>query len=272
MQTLLKGEFHGRGRDRRSDGGLTLADTEYEAGHTLPQHAHARPFFCLVLQGSFDERLPWGRRSCVPASFVWYPAEEPHALTFGEDGGRALNVEFDDAWLDTLRAHRLDGPDRSVSTQGARVNWVATRLYRDFVNARGGLDLTAQEHVLEIVADLADCAERGRETGLPPWLARARDSLHARWDQVVRVSDLAEEADVHPVHLARVFRRRFGCTLGEYQRRLRVEAACAALSDADVSLSALALRTGFADQAHFTRRFKEVTGMTPGAYRALLGN
>jgi AraC family chemosensory pili system transcriptional regulator ChpD len=33
------------------------------------------------------------------------------------------------------------------------------------------------------------------------------------------------------------------------------------------SLAAIALDLGFADQAHFTRAFRKVSGLTPGAYR-----
>ncbi|MDA0327544.1 MAG: helix-turn-helix domain-containing protein [Gemmatimonadetes bacterium] len=39
------------------------------------------------------------------------------------------------------------------------------------------------------------------------------------------------------------------------------------LANDAVPISAIALSTGFSDQAHFTRRFKEATGFSPGAYR-----
>ena len=44
----------------------------------------------------------------------------------------------------------------------------------------------------------------------------------------------------------------------------------AALAQTGDSLAAIAYDTGFSDQAHFTRRFKEATGTSPGAYRRLL--
>jgi AraC family transcriptional regulator len=53
---------------------------------------------------------------------------------------------------------------------------------------------------------------------------------------------------------------------------LRIEHACSALSETGSSLSSIALETGFSDQAHFTRRFKELTGMSPGRYRTLVTN
>jgi AraC family transcriptional regulator len=83
------------------------------------------------------------------------------------------------------------------------------------------------------------------------------------------VSDLADEAGVHPVHAARVFRRHHGETITEYVRGLRIEHARRALLEGGRSLSSIAIATGFADQAHFSRRFKQVVGMPPGRYRRL---
>jgi AraC-like DNA-binding protein len=40
----------------------------------------------------------------------------------------------------------------------------------------------------------------------------------------------------------------------------------AAVVGSDVNLSALAQRLGYFDQAHFTRDFKRVTGVSPGRY------
>ena len=77
-------------------------------------------------------------------------------------------------------------------------------------------------------------------------------------------------AGVHPVHLARTFRREYGVTVGEYARALRLDWAQALLSDPDLSLAEVAAGAGFADQSHFTRAFRAYAGVTPGRYRELL--
>jgi AraC-like DNA-binding protein len=69
-------------------------------------------------------------------------------------------------------------------------------------------------------------------------------------------------------HLARAFREHYGCSIGEYVRRLRIEAACEELSRANKPLSAIAAAAGFYDQAHFTNVFKAHVGVTPGQFRA----
>ena len=58
-----------------------------------------------------------------------------------------------------------------------------------------------------------------------------------------------------------------GMTLGAYVRRLRLDWAAARLTASDEPLAALALAAGFVDQSHFTRTFKQHTGLTPDQYR-----
>lgn len=269
MKMMTQGEFHGRERGHRHCGGLTLAESEYEPGHRLPLHAHENPFFSLLLRGSFDETLERGSRTCVPTSLVFYPAHEPHAECFDDTGGRAFNIELGPAWMADLQDRGLAPPERSRETRAGPLNRLATRLFRDFLASGPTVELSSEELVLEMVAEVGRLEELGREGRPPRWLDRVVEILHDRFDEVIRVGELAEEAGVHPVHLARVFRRYHGCTVGEYQRQLRVEHACAQLAGSDARLSHVALHTGFADQAHFSRRFKEVTGLTPGEYRRL---
>jgi AraC family transcriptional regulator len=72
------------------------------------------------------------------------------------------------------------------------------------------------------------------------------------------------------VHFAVCFRRFYGCSAGEYLRRIRFEQACRMLKQPHASLAEIAHATGFADQSHFTRFLKRITGLTPGEYRTFL--
>jgi AraC family transcriptional regulator len=83
----------------------------------------------------------------------------------------------------------------------------------------------------------------------------------------LRMRDLARDAGVHPVHLARVFRKMEKRTPGEYQQRLQVRAACELLRDPEWPLAVIAAECGFADQSHFTRVFRRMTGTTPAQFR-----
>jgi AraC family transcriptional regulator len=81
---------------------------------------------------------------------------------------------------------------------------------------------------------------------------------------------LAAAVGVHPVHLARVFRKFHACSVGDYVRQLRIEYASRQLATTDQPLANIALAAGFADQSHFSRTFKQHTRMLPTEFRKLL--
>jgi AraC family transcriptional regulator len=106
----------------------------------------------------------------------------------------------------------------------------------------------------------------------PAWLNRVIEILHDGFAESLTTTQIAAEVGVHPFHLSRVFRRFYRQSLGEYANRLRVEAACRRMSEPNVRLADIAIGVGFADQSHFNRIFKQITGMTPGAFRANTAN
>jgi AraC family transcriptional regulator len=102
----------------------------------------------------------------------------------------------------------------------------------------------------------------------PKWLERVRDILEQRFAEPFKLSEMAAEAGVHPVHLAREFRKHYGTSVGEYLRKVRIEYACRELMDSNAAVANIAFAAGFADQSHFSRTFKRFCGTTPARYRA----
>jgi AraC family transcriptional regulator len=104
----------------------------------------------------------------------------------------------------------------------------------------------------------------------PGWLSRVLDKLRTEHCRRLTLDELAREAGVHPVHLSRIFRRFVGEGIGEHVHRLRVRTACERMLDPSASLAEVSFATGFADQSHFTRSFRRITGLTPAAFRSVL--
>jgi AraC family transcriptional regulator len=74
---------------------------------------------------------------------------------------------------------------------------------------------------------------------------------------------------VHPTHLARVFRQFERRTVGDFIREARIRYARQRMLESKAPLVEIALAAGFADQTHFTRSFKRLTGMTPTEFRRI---
>lgn len=82
----------------------------------------------------------------------------------------------------------------------------------------------------------------------------------------VPVGVLCEEIGWSRRHLAVRFREHTGVTPKAMARLVRFERAVAALTHGDPDLARVALDCGYADQAHFSREFREFAGLPPGAY------
>jgi AraC family transcriptional regulator len=94
-----------------------------------------------------------------------------------------------------------------------------------------------------------------------------RLQLHDGFQKQFQLSQLAQAAGVHPVYAVRCFKKRYGCTIGEYLRNLRLAYALGLVAETDLPLSEISEQAGFSDQPHLTRLFKKATGKTPGSIR-----
>ena len=121
-----------------------------------------------------------------------------------------------------------------------------------------------------LACDLLDALVPAQVAALPRHVKRACSLLQERIAHPWSLSELAFEAGVHPMHLARAFRRYTGESIGQALRRLRVERASRLLVETSSSLAEIATASGFADQAHLTRVFRRHTAVTPARYRACL--
>jgi AraC family transcriptional regulator len=241
----------------------------YPPSSRMPRHTHDLAHISIVLQGAYTERYGQKDRAAEPSTLVLHPPDEDHLVTFHQTGARIFSLHVKPRWLERVRDYSkvLDSP---ADFRGGPPAWLAVRLYREFLRPDKFSPLMIESLALEIIATMS---RRAGPTGrsAPPWLRQAREMLHARFPEEVASADLADEVGVHPVYLARQFRKHYDCTMGEYVRRLRVEAVCREVVSSERPLSELASALGFYDQSHLTNTFRRLTGMTPGQYRRAFG-
>lgn len=247
--------------------GLWLTETSCLPNHEAPKHSHELFQFCLVRGGGFTESGGRYVRECTPFSLISHPAGEEHSSVYQDQGARSFIIEVEDGWLDLARRHSAVLDTAVLFTAGLPV-WLAARLYGEFREMDRVSPLMIEGLTLELIAAVSRREVKAVERVRPPYLTRTLEILHACFSEVLSLRGIAEMVGVHPVHLARAFRRHQNCTLGDYVRRLRVERACRELAQTEASLSQIALSTGFYDQSHFSRNFKRLMGMTPTEYRA----
>jgi AraC family transcriptional regulator len=99
-------------------------------------------------------------------------------------------------------------------------------------------------------------------------LSRVMEFVDTHISENFTVADMAAVACMSPAHFARSFKARTGQSPHQLVSRKRLELAERMLLDPYLPMSEIALSTGFSSQSNFSRAFRNVTGMSPGDYRA----
>ena len=246
--------------------GLVLTETFRRPGLVLPLHFHERTNIALTIEGSFTETVGREPYDVNPSSVIFRPAGEKHSNRYGKTAARCLIIEVEPQRLAEIRqATRI--LDRASYVEGGLICSLALRILREFrmLDAAAPLSIVALTLEMLVQATRLDVM---RDRNPPRWLQQAREVIHEQFLESPSLSSIAELVGVHAAHLAKMFRRHYGCTVGGYVRMLRLDYSAKLLAQFDKSLSTIALVAGFYDQSHFAHLFKLRFGVTPGDFRA----
>ena len=266
MELKLKaGQFYGTTSQKLSANGFRFTEKTYSSDAALPTHAHELAHFCFVLAGSYRETIAGKLFERAPMTLVYYPPDVSHAEAHSARG-RHLLVEVDFKGLEKVRDYgaRLCDP---VLLSGQSSLWLAARMYREVTERDKFSALALESLSTELLIAASRQHTKSAERKPPQWLPRVKDFLRQNFSEPPSLEELASAVGVHPTHLSRVFRQFERCTVGDYIRDARIEWARQRMLTSDAALVDIALDAGFADQTHFTRTFRRLTGMTPTEFR-----
>ena len=243
--------------------GSALRVIRYAPGSRQGQHVHSSGSLTLILRGVLDEFAGGRHERGAPLSIAVKPPGVPHADEYGADGVLTFQIV-----LSARRWSELIHPGLGTWQWIHDTPALRPMLRLALASSRGRGDSSNNGLFEEALAALPSTFRHSsRKT--PPWLRGVRDALD---EQSRTVAGLAEQAGVHPVHLAREFRKAFGLTPSEYRRRARIRRAAISLADGRLSLVDSSQLAGYCDQAHMNREIHTETGLTPGAFRDLIAS
>jgi transcriptional regulator GlxA family with amidase domain len=177
-----------------------------------------------------------------------------------------------------LAAHPVSVADLPATASGTEREVLARRLVERLLDALDSVPALSAERIAETIqCTLATQLNGFQATVAVPAcrqaaglgraeLVRITDYIDRNIDRGIALAELAALIKVSRFHFARLFKRSTGTTALAYVEARRIFHAQRLLVETDLPIAQVALMTGFADQSHFTRRFRERLGSTPAAF------
>jgi AraC family transcriptional regulator len=167
----------------------------------------------------------------------------------------------------TETRYSVDQPLQAVATGLAELLETARReLEHDRELAKASL--IAASDILHAEIERLSGAKDFQRGCLVAWqVVRVRDYVDGNLHRPIHVRDLCAVARLSPAHFSRKFKLSFGETPLAYVNRMRLKKACHLMITSKATLSEIALRAGFSDQAHLCRQFKRAFSQSPATWR-----
>ncbi|MFT3703158.1 MAG: helix-turn-helix transcriptional regulator [Agriterribacter sp.] len=263
MLVLNANTYLGNVVDTNQADGFCIGRVRYnQDGYFDDMHCHQNPHFSLVVSGGNIEKRKTVSFERLPGSVTFYHAGEAHQNIYQVAGSSHINIEIASSWLqhysldlDTVNRQHFSHPDTAM---------LMLRMYKESLTAD---NFSADSMKLLLLELLSYSKEKVLHK--PSWINILEQILNDSWNETPTLQHLSHVAGVHPITISKHFSKYFGCTFGEYMRKQKVAKAIVLMNKSDITLTALAYECGFADQSHFIRIFKQLTGLLPREYQRL---
>jgi hypothetical protein len=94
FESLENGRFFGGVLSATRSRGLSLAETTYAPGFSVPPHGHTTPFVCVAVDGWFTEQYERSTHELGAGSMFFHPGPGVHSERFGARGGRCFVAQM----------------------------------------------------------------------------------------------------------------------------------------------------------------------------------
>ncbi len=238
----------------------------YFPDHAYPLHTHDTWTLLLVDTGAVRYDLERQEHAALRSRVTLLPPGVPHDGRAATAEGFRKRVAYLDAdLLDVRRIGRaVDHPGwvDQVLRQESHLLHEALRHPGEEFEAEVRLTLVT-DRLNRHLADMEEPAARSDNA----LAVRLQELLDAHVVEGISLATAATMLGAHPTHLVRSFRRTVGIPPHRYLTGRRVDRARSLLL-AGRRPAEVAVEVGFHDQAHLTRHFKRMLGVTPGVFAA----
>ncbi len=131
----------------------------------------------------------------------------------------------------------------------------------------GYIDYVKSSLIQIIIKTIRQTAVDIKDDFSPPVL-KVLNSIEQRYCERLQLSDIANELFISVPYISLKFKQETGVTFSEYLKNVRIQKACALLTTTDLKVHVIAEKVGYSDYKRFGSVFREITGVSPGKFRA----
>lgn len=262
--------------------GLILKE-HHQPAHTTPAHEFTQHVLILSpLDEVFEVEYQLGELSFQGSygngEIMIIPAHTRQQCKWHR-GVKFLSLSLEPQFFETA-AYDLTTVNRfellpNIAVQDRLIYDIGTALRQEL----NTLDLADHLYVDSLVTALSIhlmkryCAQVPRisdpsDKGLSPVLLnRALTYINDQLDQNLKLVDLAKEVGMSRYYFSRLFKKSMGIAPHQYAIKQRIEKAKRLLKQSNIPIAMIAQQCGFTNPSHLSKYFRQLTGVTPKAFR-----
>lgn len=257
---------------------LELGEVYANPWTDVNRHSNGGLELCLQTKGFSEWEVEGQRHELVEQGcYLIQPAVSHRATSFSGEDCHFYFVVFDEDKIPKELSARpewsrkcqftADGAELLVPFQALTREMSVPKKWR-----RVNCELILQQLCIAFSRiHLKDSEERESWLQLHPAAVRTMTLISHQPDYPWRTEELAKLAGISVPHLCQIFRHAYGETPYQCLMRLRIDEAKRRLSQTDTSVTHIAVDLCFSSGQHFSRMFKQRTGMTPRQFRKING-
>lgn len=244
--------------------GIAVVETEYKSKVYEGWHSHNNAHITLFLKGGTTEKRKNFSETVGPGSLLFYHSDELHLNQDTLFPSKNINIEIEENLLKELQISEAI-IEKSIQNT-ALTKFLILKIFKESQVA----DAFSGDTINMLFAQLSNSnTHLERFDKSPFWVKSLNELLNDCWNENPNLHDLAQVLNLNPITISKHFPKYFGCTLGEYMRRIKINRSLTLIQSHESNLTEIGFQCGFSDQSHFIRTFKNQTGFLPKQFQKL---
>ena len=258
-----------------------------EQSDSYPTHWHNAFEIILPVENYYDVEVDEETIHLNPGEILIIPAGTSHALTAPETGRRYIllfgigtmsKIRGYSSILSLLNSTMLITPTTTPEIYNdvyARI----TMMISEFFNDNDFYEFSIYSNLMSLLVSVARYSlAMSRDSVSGSYMTKKKhfhrfqqvlDFIDSHYAESLTLESVAEYGGFSKYYFSRLFKDYSGYNFYDYLVMRRIKAAELLLTQPKMSITEVALQSGFTSISTFNRSFKKIKGCTPGEYKAM---